>query len=331
VAASRVATWEWLLAKVARSSAVVEAAAGGTSGPRLRELSAGLKAEVRARLLEDEPDLEAALELIDVAAVAYPAFLRGDISGDDVLLRPESSGLWERYFANTNPLYAPVNRLTAFVACRLLEERREAKVALLEVGAGCGSASEALLQGVAADPALGAEISYRITDVAPAFLREARERVERILSSLRAANSRPTPDVSYGLLDLNHDFERWRVAENSIDLVLAVNVLHTVRDLGASLRGIRRALRPGGQLLLGECVRPAPGQGVHPEFVFQLIATFREVKASAPHRASWGFLDGIAWREALSDAGFAAVSFVPDFPAAVAAYPEHTLAAIVAA
>ncbi len=331
VATSRIATWNWLLAKLTRAPAAVEtAAAGAREVTRLRVLPGGLKAEFRTRLLEEEPDLDAALELIDVAAAAYPAFLRGEVSGDDVLFRSENSGLWESYFANTNPLYSPVNRLTAFVACRLLAERGDQKVALLELGAGCGSASEALLEAVARDAGLAAEIFYRITDVAPTFLREARERVERVLSSLRAANSRPTPEVAYGLLDLNQELERWRVDDGSVDLVLAVNVLHTVRDVEETLRGIRRVLRPGGQLLLGECVRPAPGRGVHPEFVFQLIEAFRDVKAKAPYRGSWGFLDDAAWREALNAVGFGAVTFVPDFPAAVAAYPEHTLAAIVA-
>ena len=46
---------------------------------------------------------------------------------------------------------------------------------------------------VASEVRLRTRISYRITDVAPAYLREARERVEGALSSLRAANDRRSP------------------------------------------------------------------------------------------------------------------------------------------
>lgn len=330
IATSRETHWSWLLRKLMGAPAAVETAPGGGGVPRLRALPSGLKAELRTWLLEEEPGLEAALELIDAAAAVYPAFLRGDVRGDDVLFRAENAGRWERYFANSNPLYAPVNRLTAFVARRLLAEQGAGQVALLEVGAGCGSWSEAFLETIAAAPVLRTDIAYHVTDIAPSLLRVARERVERLLESQRAANSRPIPDVSFALLDLNQDGARWRVDDDSVDLVLAVNVLHTVRDLKATLDRIRHVLRPGGRLLLGECVRPAPGRPVHPEFVFQLIEAFRDVKPNPNYRASWGFLDDAAWRAALGAAGFGSVTFVPDFRAAVAAYPEHTLAAIVA-
>jgi hypothetical protein len=69
---------------------------------------------------------------------------------------------------------------------------------------------------------------------------------------------------------------------------------------------------------------------VHPEFVFLLLEELRTAHLDPVKRPEPGFLDAAAWRASLAAAGFDAVRLVPDFDRAVAAYPEHSLAAIVA-
>ena len=94
--------------------------------------------------------------------------------------------------------------------------------------------------------------------------------------------------------------------------VYAVNTLHVAHDLGFTLAEIRRALRPGGALIVSECVRPSPRYPVYTEFVFHLIRTFRSPRLDGAHRPNGGLLTPPQWQGAIEAAGFADTRFVPD-------------------
>jgi len=302
VAPERAPVWSWILERAAAA-----------------RLDPGVPSQaLREAALTESPELRAALDLIDAAAEGYPAFLRGERSGSSILFDPASPGLWEDYFSNENPVYGAGNLLAAHAAASALGGRR---ARALEVGAGCGSAAESLWLRLG-----DAIVAYRLTDISPGFLRKARER----LDSLRARGAAGALEPAYQLLDLNRPPSTWRIAPGSFDLVYAVNVLHAVRDLLETLRGLRDVLSGGGVLVLGECVRPARGRPVHPEFVFQLLDELRDAVLDPACRPNPGFLDEASWRASLERAGFSSVRFVPDFAEAVKAYPAHSLAAIVA-
>jgi len=319
VPADRRDTVDWLLDK-ATDSALIE-----VHGDARRRLPASLGADLRHAVLAEDARLDACLELIDVAASGYVPFLRGETSGEDVLFTSETMSLWERFFSNDNPLYFPTNYLAAEAAHSAFEggEGDDAAVGprrlrVLEVGAGCGSGTEALLGR------LGASIdSCVLTDISPHFLRTARERIER----LEAAGG---VDVRFRGLDLDADPGAWRLEPGSVDLVFAVNVLHAVRDLERTLRGLREVLVDGGCLVLGECVRPHRGRPVHPEFVFQLLNSFRSAVVVPQHRTRWGFIEATGWHAMLTDAGFGEVVTVPDYEFMLRGYGEHCIASIVA-
>jgi SAM-dependent methyltransferase len=272
--------------------------------------------QFRDAILRGAPALSPTLELIDVAASGYAAFLRGEIEGQDILFGPETIPLWASYFDRENPLYHPTNVLAACAAREAMNSRTSLRV--LEVGAGCGSGSETLVAQ------LGAAIaSMTLTDISPNFLRKARERVE-------AASTDLDIDVQYRLLDLNRPVDSWKLEPSSCDLVFGVNVLHTVHDLLASLEGLRDVLVDGGHLVLGECIRPQSHRPVHPEFIFQLLDVFHSVKIDPDYRQQGGFLDAGSWRMVLDRAGFTDVFLVPDFERIAAEYSEYSVGAIVA-
>jgi SAM-dependent methyltransferase len=300
----RLAAWQWLVKKVARRADPSLIA----NSPALRET-----------ILAEFPSLAPALDLIDVAARGYPEFLRGKRDGNSILFDPAFPTLWEEYFDNHNPLYAAGNTLASYAVEEAFASRPpESQLNVFEVGAGCGSAALALLDRVA-----GRVGCYTLSDISPGFLRKARDGLSRHPA---AANIR----FNYKLADLNRPSGRWGVEAQSFDLVYAVNVLHAVRDLVETLRGLRSLLAEGGVLVMGECVRPSRGHPVHPEFVFQLLEEFRSVVLDPELRPESGFLDARSWRASLHTAGFKRIRFVPDFEAAVAAYPEHSLVTLVA-
>jgi SAM-dependent methyltransferase len=296
---------DWLLAKASGSALVGKGAPPAGYGLRLRQV-----------ILDEHAALAPCLDLVDLAASGFPAFLREESDGRSILFAPATHALWERYFDQKNPFYQPVNRLAASAAAEAVPG---GALQVLEVGAGCGSGTITLLEELGDHPLR----RYTATDISPGFLRKARSRVEEW----------GTPEgieLEYRLLDLNRPRESWRLADGGFDLVFAVNVLHCARDLVGALSALRRLLAPGGVLVLGEGLRPARGRPVHPEFIFQLLDEFREVAVHPVHRPSWGFLDGAGWLESLARAGFGEIKAVPDPGRLARSYPEHTIAAIVA-
>ena len=272
-------------------------------------------AALRAALLEHDPRNAPTVELLEAAAAAYPRVARGEITGEEALFAP-GSNRWADYFDNENPLYAINNRVAAAAAARRVAGAGALRV--LEVGGGAGSATRALLDALAAehDPA-GIE-TFLVTEPVP-FLRRRAER------GLRGQHGQ---ELRFAGLDIDRDWAAQGAPPASFDLVYAVNVLHVARDLLFSLRQAWSALRPGGWLVLGECVRPFPGRPVAAELVFQILDRFAGVATDPELRPHHGFLAPEHWQRALGAAGFAPVEIVPDLYRVREIYPRFTTAAL---
>src|SRR5207249_9099345 len=133
-----------------------------------------------------DPSYAPAFALLDAAAALYPAVARGEIDGERVLFR--RAALWFAYLSNANGYYAINNRVAAAAAATRLTDG----AAVLEVGAGLGSATEALLEHL---QTLGVRLaSYRVTEPVSLF----RRRAERTLGA-----SHPGIPLSFSALDLN--------------------------------------------------------------------------------------------------------------------------------
>jgi SAM-dependent methyltransferase len=245
--------------------------------------------------------------LAETAAREYPAFLRGERSGEEILLAPRRLSLWTSYFSNDNPLYAVNNEVGAAAFAAFLPPGRHA---VLELGGGLGSGALAVLDRLAADGRLGDLDTYRFTELVPAFLR----RGERVLRER-------VPGAAFlaaEALDMDRPFAAQGVAAGSVSIVYAVNTLHVARDLAFTLAEIRAALRPGGRLVFSECIRPREGQTIYPEFIFNLMQTFR----------ARGFLTPEQWTAALAGAGLSDVRLLPDVARIREVFPGFYAAAI---
>jgi len=108
-------------------------------------------------------------------------------------------------------------------------------------------------------------------------------------------------------------------------------VLHVARDLAATLAEVRAALKPGGVLVMSECVRPFDGTPLHLEIVFNLLSAFRDPVLVSGWRPNGGFLTPEQWTVALEANGFVDVRIFPDIATIRTAYPSFVIAAITAA
>jgi SAM-dependent methyltransferase len=161
-----------------------------------------------------------------------------------------------------------------------------------------------VLERLGAAGRLGAIKEYRFTELVPAFLRRGEQ-------ALRALRPESVP-IRFDILDMNRPFEAQGIAPSGVTAVYAVNTLHVAHDLDFTLGQILRTLRPGGWLIVSECVRPYPRQAIYAEFIFNLIQTFRSPRLHPVYRPNGGFLTPDQWKGAIESAGFADTRFVPD-------------------
>jgi SAM-dependent methyltransferase len=306
----------WMLALLAWRGAL-ETAGGGRY--RLREpLPAPDPAPVREEQLRQAPSWAPAYALAETVAPDYPAFLRGETTGEEVLFAPRRLRLWIDYFSNDNGLYVVNNRVGALAVEQWLPR---AGAVILELGGGLGSGAIAVLERLEAAGRLGDLAAYRFTEVVPAFLRRGEQNVRARYPALTWVQSAP--------LDMNEPFEAQGVAPGSASIVYAVNTLHAAHDLGFTLGEVRRALEPGGVVIASECVRPE--MPVYADFVFNLTAPFRAPRLHPRYRPAGGFLTPAQWQAALTAAGLRDVRFLPDIARVRREVPDFLVAAVGAA
>jgi SAM-dependent methyltransferase len=253
-------------------------------------------AAIRAAGLESDPAYAPSFALLEEAAALYPPVARGTVEAEAALFHKVT--LWIAYFSNANGFYALNNHVTAAAATARLKG-----AVVLEVGSGLGSAAEAFLTRLRDAGRLEAVTAYRASEPVVFF----RRRAER---SLRAAY----PDVPFAFsgLDINQPWRPQGVEPGSCHLVWGVNVFHLARDLVGVLGEARAALAPGGSLVIGEGVRPFPGQALPAELPFQLLASYANVELDPDVRPAPGFLTAEHWETAFRRAGFREVEVVPD-------------------
>ncbi len=309
---------DWLLRFLAARGWLEESR--GDSGVRYRALGplpGPDPAPVREEQVRLAPSWMPAYVLAETVARDYPAFLRGEVAGEEVLFSPRRLRLWIDYFSNDNGLYVVNNRIGAVAVEQWLP--RPGGV-ILELGGGLGSGALALLERLQAAGRLEAIGGYRFTEFVPAFLRRGEQTLRQHYPTLSSCTA--------GSLDMNRAFAEQGVAPGSIAVVYAVNTLHVAHDLGFTLGEVRRALEPGGRLVVCECVRPRPHRPIESEFVFNLTGTFRSPRLHPVHRPGGGFLTPEQWTGAMEAAGFADIRFLPDIVRIRDQAPKFIVAAI---
>ncbi|MGZ6988718.1 MAG: class I SAM-dependent methyltransferase, partial [Thermoanaerobaculia bacterium] len=232
-----------------------------------------------AELAATEPDAAVGAEIVSLLAAEAPEFFRGTKTGEEILFSPVRLPLWIRYFSNANILYAINNTLGAEALTRVLPP---AGAEVLEIGGGCGSAAEEALRR------LGSRVSrWRFTELVPTFARRG-ERAAR-------AAAAPGTLVEAAKLDMTKPWGEQGVAPGSFDAVYSVNCFHVAPDLGFVLAQAKAALKPGGVVVVSECVKP----GAHPppsyvDFIFNFLTSFTNVTLDPLLRPSHGFLSPAA-------------------------------------
>ncbi|MFE6686302.1 amino acid adenylation domain-containing protein [Streptomyces sp. NPDC057743] len=216
----------------------------------------------------------------------------------ELLLPGGSSEVTDMLYAR-NPVSALQNRVAGQVARQFTDGSTAEPVRFLEVGAGTGATTAAVLPQLPADG-----VRYRFTDISTYFVRRAERRFTAY------------PFVDYGVCDLD-DAGPHTLAPGSADCIIAANVLHDAKDLHRTLEGLRDALAPGGLLLLVEGTENSPIQMITVGFIEGFAHQGRELP----------LLGVQEWRTALRSAGFEGFAALPADGPVTGAMAQHVLLA----
>ena len=186
-------------------------------------------------------------------------------------------------------VWTAASRMLGDAVAALLERMPEdRRLRVIEVGAGTGSATAAVLPELPEG-----RFDYTYTDISAGFFAEAEGRFGGSEAS-----------IDYRALDVERDPTAQGFDYHSYDLVIASNVLHATRHLSETLEHCRNLLAPSGCLVALETLR---GQGWLDLTFGGLDGWWRFADASRPHHALAG---PAVWRQELADAGFEGIKIL---------------------
>ncbi|MGB3444882.1 MAG: class I SAM-dependent methyltransferase [Actinophytocola sp.] len=272
---------------------------------------------VAAELAEREPGVAVAADILRTLVDEAKTFFSGEATGDEILFAPDKLPLWLKYFSNDNLLYAINNTVGAEAISRLVPEGG-GPFEILEIGGGCGSAAEHVLR------TLGPAVTrYRFTEVAETFARHGERAV--------AAAAAPSTVIESARVDMTAPWEAQGVEPGTFDVVYSVNCFHVAPDLDFVIGEAAKALKPGGTVVVSECVRPTKlSRPIHAEIIFDFLDSFTDVATDPVRRPTHGFLTPSAWRATFTAAGLPKVTVLPDVDQIAEQYPDFVVGAVLA-
>ncbi|MCZ0974970.1 SDR family NAD(P)-dependent oxidoreductase [Streptomyces albulus] len=237
--------------------------------------------ELFSRLLEDFPGQAVTVLTYGVCASRLADVLTGDANPLELLFS-ESDNLVQRFY-EASTFFAPhTHALVRWVRDIVERWPVDRPLRILEVGAGTGATTAALL------PHLPPErVHYTFTDVSPAFFPAAQKRFHSY------------DFLTHQVLDADGDPVAQGFEPGVYDLVIAANILHATSDISRALRSTATLLADGGQLIALETHSVellAPVFGLLDSF---WLSTDQGVRPEGP------LVPYDRWPELLADCGFA--------------------------
>ena len=193
-------------------------------------------------------------------------------------------------FYSGSPSFRLYNEVVAHALQAIFgDAAKTARLQVIELGAGTGGLTACLLPIIAAFDA-----EYTFTDIAPGFLTLAQSRFHEAF-------------LRYKRLDIEQAPGAQGFAPRGYDVVLASDVFHATKDLGAVLENVKRA-QPGGLLAFVETTKPTEWV----DLVFGLTEGWWRFEDVDRQKKGHPLLDPSEWRALLSQHGFSDVIALSD-------------------
>ncbi|PSR84131.1 hypothetical protein BD289DRAFT_453499 [Coniella lustricola] len=167
-------------------------------------------------------------------------FLEDEVrSGGNMLDHLTQDGLLDQFYEDLAGRSGSESASTWFGRILGQLAHRFPRMHIIEIGAGAGGATSRILSSI--DDAYE---SYTYTDVSEQCLQKAEDRFQKHSSRM-----------VFSKFDMEKSPVEQGYAEEAYDVVLAAATLHSVADVEVALANIRRLLKPGGYLIVGDVVK----------------------------------------------------------------------------
>jgi acyl transferase domain-containing protein/SAM-dependent methyltransferase/acyl carrier protein len=202
-----------------------------------------ISAEGLLKLVDETwPEHRDTHRLMEAIGTRLAECLTGRESGLEVLFGDPSTKRTLEDFYESWPLFqTPIRILTDTLSRAVPAYGGTDKIRVLEVGAGTGGATGAILATLRAS---NTQFSYCFTDVSPSLVHAAKALFSR------------DDDMTFAVLDIEQDPPS--EFETEFHVIVAANCVHATRNLNRSLANLRRMLREDGVLTLVEITQPLP-------------------------------------------------------------------------
>ena len=215
--------------------------------------------------------------------------------GNSMLEHMNQDGLLRAFYEEGALCGGPSNRWLSRLVSQIAH--RYPALNIFEIGAGTGATTASVLRSLQDTYA-----SYTFTDISSGFFMAAEERFVDQAGRM-----------VFKTFDMEKDPSGQGFAAGSYDAIVAVNVLHVSVDMEASLSNVRRLLKPGGYLLVGELT------STDLLFTGMTVGTLPGWWIGAETGRPWGPLLNLSqWDTLLKKTGFAGLETVtPDISASL--------------
>lgn len=240
-------------------------------------------AEVRSR----SADTPQAIDLLQTCGEHLAAVLTGTQEPLELHVATlAKSGEIDRQNSSLDAYYTKILQATLQQVVNQLPANVNLRI--LEIGGGTGMATAELL------PLLPTQQThYTFTDVGGLFLSEAQRKFKTY------------PFVEYRTLNIEQSPTEQGFDRHSVDVIVAVNVLHVTQNIHQTIDNVRSLLAPGGLLLLWEMTQP--------QLVFDITdGLLMNPLDDQPRSQGNPFLSQPLWQEALRSSGFVEVVSFPE-------------------
>jgi acyl transferase domain-containing protein/NADPH:quinone reductase-like Zn-dependent oxidoreductase len=232
-------------------------------------------------------------ELLVRVAKNHAAMLKGSV---DPLTLLFGDGLMTEVYKELHDNNPAFGQLAVYLDV-LAHQNPSAKV--LEIGAGTGGTTKEILDTLACESLddrskvskMPRFSEFVFTDISSVFFENAKERFSNSLDRMRFA----TLNIEKEPIDQGFEAA-------SYDIIVASNVLHATANLSVTLENARKLLKPGGKLILYECVDPT---SLFHNFVLGLLSGWW--LSSEPERKYSPLVEESRWNTYLTDAGFSGI------------------------
>nr|ALQ32825.1 putative polyketide synthase [Fusarium dlaminii] len=242
--------------------------------------------ELESRLTEVDSVLPA-WKLYTTCARKLPEILSGELDPLQVVFESDQADIFYSDLFRNLCADGQLNYLID------LASHENPALRVLEVGAGTGGMTGHVISALQEREKRTGGLAfseYTYTDISPAFFETASQRWPELKSQGR---------ITFKTLDLDRSINSQGFEPGSYDLVIAASVLHATPYLEATIRNVRKALKPDGRLILLEVINP---DDIATNFMAGLVPGWWVAREEwRPHSAA---IPEYLWDQCLKDNGF---------------------------